>query len=105
MAWEKRGSKTYFYRSVRWNGRVQKVYYGAGPAGQFAASVVALRRAKKDAAKQECRQARDLLNAALLLGSVRSNMPASPDPTTVPAPAPPPSECPLRIYDPGRETE
>src|SRR4051812_11444511 len=37
MAWEKRGNKTYFYRSVFRDGKVKKIYYGAGPAGKLAA--------------------------------------------------------------------
>ena len=33
MAWEKRGTRKYFYRSVRVDGHVRKVYFGAGSAG------------------------------------------------------------------------
>src|SRR5436190_1019339 len=32
MAWEKYGERRYYYRSVRRDGKVKKIYYGAGPA-------------------------------------------------------------------------
>jgi hypothetical protein len=37
MAWEKRAARRYYYRSVRRDGRVTKIYYGSGSAGQAAA--------------------------------------------------------------------
>ena len=43
MAWERRGQQRYYYRSVRKNGRVRKIYFGSGKAAQ-------------DAAKQDHRQ-------------------------------------------------
>ena len=41
MAWERRkGSRNrYYYRSIRQGRRVRKVYFGAGLAGQVAASL------------------------------------------------------------------
>ena len=38
MAWERRGSKSYYYRSVREHGRVRKVYVGSGPVARQAAA-------------------------------------------------------------------
>jgi hypothetical protein len=37
MAWEKRGGKLYYYRSVRRGDKVQKVYLGTGIFGELAA--------------------------------------------------------------------
>jgi hypothetical protein len=67
MAWEKHGDRTYFYRSVRCDGQVKKVYYGGGPAGQLAAQVEALRRAERQAEENIRRTARDQLDAAVAL--------------------------------------
>ena len=40
MAWEKRGTNgPYYYRAVRVNGRVRKIYYGKGLAGELAANL------------------------------------------------------------------
>jgi hypothetical protein len=49
MAWEKRGERSYFYRTIRHGGGWRRVYYGTGPVGQFAAEVDALRRAENQA--------------------------------------------------------
>jgi hypothetical protein len=46
MAWEKRGERSYFYRTNRQGDGWRRVYYGTGPVGQFAAEVDALRRAE-----------------------------------------------------------
>ena len=35
MAWEKRGDKSYFYRSVRVGGVTRKLYYGGGLLGNL----------------------------------------------------------------------
>src|SRR5687767_8129111 len=67
MAWVKRGERSYFYRSVRSQGRVTKEYYGTGPAGQLAANADALRQAERRAAAEDRRAAQDRLNAALTL--------------------------------------
>ncbi len=56
MAWEKRARRSYFYRSVR-RGQVEKIYYGAGPVGELAAKMDALRRAERRAEKQAINQA------------------------------------------------
>ena len=44
MAWERRGTRMYYYRSVRRDGRVTKIYYGTGVIGQLAAAAEARRR-------------------------------------------------------------
>jgi hypothetical protein len=49
MAWERRGERAYFYRTIRQDGGWRRVYYGTGPVGQFAAEVDALRRAENRA--------------------------------------------------------
>jgi hypothetical protein len=67
VAWEKRGTRKYFYRSVRTGGRVRKLYYGAGLVGELAASVDALRRAERRAVEQALREERTRLDAAAAL--------------------------------------
>jgi hypothetical protein len=47
MAWERRGGKAYFYRSVRRGGKVGKEYLGGGAAGQAAAAADQARRAAR----------------------------------------------------------
>jgi hypothetical protein len=49
MAWEKRGRRTYFYRSVRTGRRTRKVYCGGGAVGQMAAAADARRREQRQA--------------------------------------------------------
>jgi hypothetical protein len=65
MAWEKHGARTYYYRSVRQDGRVRKLYYGAGAVGKIAAEVDALRRAEQAAAETSRREHRNQLDAAM----------------------------------------
>jgi hypothetical protein len=67
MGWEKRHNRTYYYRSVRQQGRVTKVYYGPGPVGKLAAEVEAFRRAEREAEENIRRAARDQLDAAVAL--------------------------------------
>jgi hypothetical protein len=45
MAWEPRGTHTYYYRSVRRNGRVTKEYLGTGPLAALSVAAEAQRRA------------------------------------------------------------
>jgi hypothetical protein len=49
MAWEKRGGRSYYYRSTRHDGRVVKEYVGAGPAAAIVANLDALDRAERQA--------------------------------------------------------
>src|SRR5262249_29481944 len=69
MAWEQRGGgeRTYFYRSIRREGRVKKLYYGAGPVGHLAAEVEALRRAEQRADAEACKAQKGRLDAAVTL--------------------------------------
>jgi hypothetical protein len=59
MAWERRGGRCFFYRSVKRGGRVLKEYYGNGPAAELAARLLAearTARAAEAAALQAERQ-------------------------------------------------
>ena len=47
MAWESRNRKRYFYRSQRVNGRVTKIYLGAGDVAQQAAEKDATAKATR----------------------------------------------------------
>ena len=67
MAWVKRGEKAYFYRSVRREGRSEKVYYGGGPTAQFAAATDALHRAEHKAEMEALKAQKDQLDAALAM--------------------------------------
>ena len=49
MAWEQRGSQTYYYRSIRRNGRITKDYLGTGPLAALSAAEDAERRAQRHA--------------------------------------------------------
>jgi hypothetical protein len=70
MAWEKRGQcgeRTYYYRSIYRDGRVRKLYYGAGSAGKLAADVDALRRAERKVEQEALRAWQGQLDAAMTL--------------------------------------
>ena len=69
MTWEKRAGRSYFYRSVRRKGKVEKLYYGAGPVGELAAKMDALRQANRRAEKQAVKKADDGVAHALNLAS------------------------------------
>jgi hypothetical protein len=49
MAWEQRGSQTYYYRSVRRNGHVTKAYVGTGLLTALSAAEDAVRQAQRQA--------------------------------------------------------
>ena len=63
MAWEQRGSQTYYYRSVRRNGHVTKAYVGTGPLAAWSAAEDAARQAQRQAEAKAWRQARAALDA------------------------------------------
>jgi hypothetical protein len=63
MGWEKRGKRTYYYRSVREGSRVKKHYYGTGVLGHLAASAAASRRSEAHAVKETEREQRRRLDA------------------------------------------
>ena len=59
MAWYVRGNRRYFYRSARENGRVRRVYVGAGQVAEAAAAFDALSRAVREEDRERSRAARD----------------------------------------------
>lgn len=59
MAWEQRGSQTYFYRSVRVGGRVAKEYAGGGLMGLLAAEDDEDRRQSRAATRARERAERE----------------------------------------------
>ena len=63
MAWEQRGSQTYYYRSVRRHGRVTKDYLGTGPLADLSAAEDAERRAQHHTAAEAWRKERAALDA------------------------------------------
>jgi hypothetical protein len=63
MAWEQRGSQTYYYRSVRRNGHVTKEYIGTGPLAALYAAKEAERQAQRQAEAEAWRQERAALDA------------------------------------------
>jgi hypothetical protein len=58
MAWERRETRTYYYRSVRTNGQVTKEYVGTGLLAELAAAADAERQAQRQADAGTWRQAR-----------------------------------------------
>jgi hypothetical protein len=65
MAWEKRGERSYFYRTIRQGEGWHRIYYGTGPVGQFAAEVDALRRAENKAFVNAAQTARARLEEVI----------------------------------------
>jgi hypothetical protein len=63
MAWEQRGSHTYYYRSVRRDGHVTKDYRGTGPLAALYAVEDAERRVQHQAEAETWRQERAALDA------------------------------------------
>jgi hypothetical protein len=64
MAWERRGKRRYFYKSVRVGGKVTKKYYGRGPLAEVAAKGMEVSRLERErlkdvmrAQREECQQA------------------------------------------------
>jgi hypothetical protein len=67
VAWEQRGQKTYYYRTVHQDGKVRRLYLGTGPAGRLAADADALRRAERKAEQEALRAWQGQLDAAATL--------------------------------------
>jgi len=66
MAWERRGkTTTYYYRSVRRDGRVRKQYLGQGPAAHKAAKEAAVERENREAGNRLI--SREAMKTALAL--------------------------------------
>lgn len=65
MGWEKRGNKTFFYRSVRINGRVRKIYHGSGRVATITADLIARQRAERAAEHTQRRAEWDQLEQAI----------------------------------------
>jgi hypothetical protein len=63
MAWEQRGSQTYYYRSIRRHGRVTKDYLGTGPLADLYAAEDAEQRAQRHTEAEAWRQDRAALDA------------------------------------------
>src|SRR5262245_23588197 len=67
MAWERRSARTYYYRSIRQEGRGEKVYHGNGPVGRLAAALDTLRRTEQRAEAEARKAHRDRLDVAMTL--------------------------------------
>ena len=63
MAWEQRGTKGYYYRSVRHGSRVTKTYLGTGVLGELAEFLDAEERAERQEKAAEWQQTRKTLEA------------------------------------------
>ena len=59
MAWERRGNKRYFYKSVRVGGKVKKIYFGVGPVAVAAAEGMKVARLARERRKESMRMQRE----------------------------------------------
>jgi hypothetical protein len=53
MAWERRGNRSYYYRSVRRGGQVVKEYLGIGTVAELGAQLDALTRERRAIEQQD----------------------------------------------------
>ena len=65
MGWEARGSRLYYFRYRKVDGRVTRQYLGAGAVAELAAAADALRRADRKAASEARRAEAASWQAAL----------------------------------------
>lgn len=63
MAWEHRGTKGYYYRSVRHGSRVTRTYIARGTLGMLAAELDAEERAERQTKAEAWQQARKDMEA------------------------------------------
>jgi hypothetical protein len=54
--WQSRGGRTYFYQSIRHDGRVTKRYLGAGPVAELAARLLTEARLAREAESAALRE-------------------------------------------------
>jgi hypothetical protein len=66
MPWVTRGTRRYFYRSVRRNGRVERHYLGGGEDGRLAALLVEQRRRQRQDARRARQAEREKWDRATL---------------------------------------
>jgi hypothetical protein len=59
MGWQRRGAKTYFYRSEWSEGRARNLYVGHGPAAELLADEIENRRFEQGRVRQELRAIRE----------------------------------------------
>ena len=59
MAWERRGNKRYYYRSVRVGGKVKKTYFGNGPLAIAAAEEMEVARLERERGEETRRMQRE----------------------------------------------
>lgn len=64
MAWEARGDRRYFRRSVRDGRRVRSIYIGTGPVAELVAQADELLRAEREARRRARQAERDRLDEA-----------------------------------------
>jgi hypothetical protein len=63
MAWEQRGNRSYYYRSVRRRGRVVKEYFGTGRVAELCAQLDALILERRAIERQDRAAERDRCDA------------------------------------------
>ena len=59
MAWERRGNKHYYYRSIRVGGKVKKIYFSNGPLAMAAAEAMEVARRERERRNEARRMQRE----------------------------------------------